>query len=60
MRLKLEHELRMTALDELISAHEAKHGVITDAEIAAASRWARSRAVVVRGSPPTRKPRRSA
>lgn len=64
LRLKLEHDLRMTALDELISAYESKHGVIADDEIAAASRWARARAVVVRGSPlrspAGRKPRRSA
>lgn len=58
LRLKLEHDLRMTALDELLSAYESKHGVIADEEIAAASRWARDRAVVVRGS--IRKPKRSA
>jgi hypothetical protein len=64
LRLKLEHDQRMTALDELLSTYESKHGVITDDEIAAASRWARSRAVVVRGSPlrppATRKARKSA
>lgn len=64
LRLKLEHDLRMTALDELLSGYESKHGVITDEEIAAASRWARGRAVVVRGAalraPATRKAKRSA
>lgn len=57
LRLKLEHDL--TALDELLSAYESKHGVISEGEIAVASRWARARAVVVRGPAP-RKPRRSA
>ena len=64
LRLKLEHDLRLSALDELLSAYESKHGIITDDEIAAAGRWARARAVVVRGSPlrsgAIRKPRRSA
>lgn len=64
LRLKLEHDLRLTALDELLGAYEAKHGVITDDELAAASRWARARAVVVRGAPlrqpAPRKPRKRA
>lgn len=51
LRLKLEHDLRLAALDELISAHEARHGVISQEEIAQASRWARAHAVVVRGAP---------
>lgn len=49
LRLKLEHDLRMTALDELLSAYESKHGTISDEEIAAASRWACARAAMVRG-----------
>lgn len=61
LRLKLEHDSRMTALDELLAAYEAKHGVIAADEIAAASRWARARAVVVRGSAlRPRKPKKSA
>jgi Arc/MetJ-type ribon-helix-helix transcriptional regulator len=64
LRLKLEHDQRMAALDELLSAYEAKHGVITDDELAAASRWARTRAVVVRDVPlrpqASRKARKSA
>lgn len=63
LRLKLEHDERMTALDALLSAYESKHGIITDDEVAAASRGARGRAVVVRGSlvrpPATRKPRKA-
>ena len=49
LRLKLDHDLRLAALEELLSAYESKHGVIGDDEIVAASRWARARAVVVRG-----------
>ena len=60
LRLKLEHDRRMAALDELLSAYESKHGVISAREIAQASRWARNRAVVVRGSATSSRKRRSA
>ena len=61
LRLKLAHDRRMTALADVVAAHEAKHGVITPEEIAAARRWAREQAVVVRGAPlRARKTRRSA
>lgn len=49
MRQKIEHDQRMRALDELLAAYESKHGVITDEEISAATRRARSEAVVIRG-----------
>jgi Arc/MetJ-type ribon-helix-helix transcriptional regulator len=49
IRLKLEHDRRMAALDELIAAHEKRHGVISAREVAEASRWARARAVTVSG-----------
>lgn len=49
VRLKLEHDRRMTALRDFITAYEEEHGVITPREIDAASRWARGRAKVVRG-----------
>jgi hypothetical protein len=49
MRRQVEHDLRMRALGDFVAAYESKHGVITDAEIAAATRRARARAVVVRG-----------
>jgi Arc/MetJ-type ribon-helix-helix transcriptional regulator len=52
MRLQLEHDKRMHALGEFVSAYESKHGVITEAEMADASRRAHSRAVVVRASRP--------
>lgn len=58
MRRQVEHEPRMSALRDFVASYEAKHGSITDDEIAAATRRARSRAVVVRGSTPKR--RRSA
>jgi Arc/MetJ-type ribon-helix-helix transcriptional regulator len=61
LRLKLEHDQRLTALSELLSAYESKHGVITAEEVVAATRWASARAVVVRGSlPASRKRKRSA
>jgi len=41
----------LTALGDLIAEYEAEHGCITDAEIADATRWARERALVVRGDP---------
>jgi hypothetical protein len=53
-----EHERRMQALDTFISAYEAEHGVITEEEIGAASRRARSRALVVRGDGGRARPRK--
>lgn len=35
-----EHDRRMQALDEVLRAYEAEHGVITEDEIGAASRGA--------------------
>ena len=55
MRLQVEHDLRMRALGDFVTAYESKHGVITEAEIAAAARRARARAVVVRGPRPKRR-----
>ena len=49
MRRQIDHDRRMEALDEFLSAYESEHGVITEGEIAEAERWARERAVVVRG-----------
>lgn len=49
LRRQAEHDSRLAALGELVADYEADHGEITDADIAAASRWARERAVVVRG-----------
>src|SRR4051812_31592534 len=43
------HDRRMLALDEFLSAYESAHGEITELEIAAASRRASERALVVRG-----------
>lgn len=51
MRLKMEHDRRLGALDEFIAGYEAEHGEITEEEMAAAARRARERAVVVRGDP---------
>jgi hypothetical protein len=49
LRLKADHDRRMRALDEFISAYEAEHGVITEEEMRDASRRAHARAVTVRG-----------
>lgn len=49
LRRQAEHDSRLAALGEFLAEHEAEHGQITDTEIADATRWARERAVVVRG-----------
>jgi len=41
----------MRALDDFLESYEAEHGVITEDEMVAAGRRARSRAVVVRKPP---------
>lgn len=51
LRLKAEHDRRMRALDDFITAYEAEHGEITEQEMNEAARQARARAVVVRGRP---------
>ena len=48
MRRQVEHDERMRALGEFISAWEADHGAITEAEMAAAVREARQKSIVVR------------
>jgi Arc/MetJ-type ribon-helix-helix transcriptional regulator len=61
LRRQSEHDLRMAALDAFLAVYEAEHGEITPDEIEAASRRARSRAVVVRpDGPSTAKPVRRA
>ena len=50
LRLKSEHDRRMRALEGFVAAYEAEHGEITADEMDEASRQARSRATVVRGS----------
>lgn len=49
MRVNLEPMGRLQALSDFISAHEARHGVITPGEIRSVARRTRSRAIVVRG-----------
>jgi hypothetical protein len=48
LRFKLEHEQRLEALAAYIQEYESRHGEITPAEIAAAQRSARARAITVR------------
>jgi hypothetical protein len=50
-----EHERGLAGLTALIAAYEKKHGVITDAELAAQARADRANAVVVRGRPKRRR-----
>ncbi len=55
LRLKRDHERRLDALAAFVAAYEAEHGAIAPAEMQAATRNARARAVVVRGRPPARR-----
>ena len=48
---QVAHDRRIIALADFVSEYETAHGEITDAEIAEATRNARSRAVVVRARP---------
>jgi len=50
MRLKLEHDRGLAELARVIADFESEHGKITNEEIEAAARLARSRAVSVRGA----------
>lgn len=49
LRLKIEHDRRLRGIDDFISAFEAEYGEITDEDMDAAYRAAKSRAIVVRG-----------
>jgi len=48
LRLKLEQERRLEALDAFVDAYEREHGEITLEEMQMAARRARQRAIVVR------------
>ena len=50
LRLKLESERRQQALAAFIAAYESEHGDITEEEMRAATRRARSRAVTARAA----------
>jgi hypothetical protein len=49
LRLKADRDRKLRGLDEFITAYEAEYGEITDAEMEAAYRSMRARAIVVRG-----------
>ena len=51
LRLKVEQDRRLRALDAFIASYETDHGEITGDEMTAAVRRARERAIVVRGDP---------
>ena len=56
LRLKAEHDQRLRAVEDFVTAFEAEHGEITEAAMREAARRARGRAVVVRDEPgPARK-----
>jgi len=50
LRRQAEHDQRLQAFDEFLAEYEAEHGEITEAEMAEADRYYRSRARVVRSS----------
>jgi hypothetical protein len=56
VRLKIAQDRRLEALASFVAEHEREHGVITDEEVRAAVRRARSRAVTSRalGTSPTK------
>jgi|SRR5688572_19681348 len=56
LRLKLEHERRLDALADFVTAYEKEHGEISSEEIRMATRRARARAIAVRGLPEAPKP----
>lgn len=49
LRAQVERDRKLAAMDAFLRDFEAEHGEITDAETAAATRKARSRAAVIRG-----------
>jgi len=49
LRLKVDHDRRLRALDDFLATYEASYGEITEEEMREATRRARGRAVVVRG-----------
>ena len=51
---QIEHDERLAALGEFVTAYEAEFGVIDDAELADAARRDKANADVVRGKPKRR------
>ena len=58
LRRQADRDRRLAALDVFLNAYESEHGEITDAEIAAATRRARARALAIRDKPATGRPAR--
>ena len=50
LRMKVESDQRLRALDEFIAAYESEHGEITDDEVREVTRRVKGSAVVVRGA----------
>ncbi len=48
LRIKLQHDLRLSALSAFVAAYETEHGEITEDEMRLASRRALSRALSAR------------
>ncbi|MPY92237.1 MAG: hypothetical protein GEV08_03970 [Acidimicrobiia bacterium] len=53
LRLAVERDRRLEAMDRFLADYEAEHGQITEEEVRTAARRARARAVVVRGTDPS-------
>ena len=49
LQRQVQHDLRMAALAQFITAHEAQFGEISEEEMLQATRSMRSRAITVRG-----------
>lgn len=60
LRRQADHDRRLAALGDFLAEFEEEHGKLSDVEIAEASRWARERAIVVRGAMPEAEPTRVA
>lgn len=52
LRRQTDHDRRLAALGDFLADFEEEHGTLSEADIAEASRWARERAIVVRGALP--------
>lgn len=50
LRMKVDHDRRLAAVDAFLAAFEAEHGEITAEEMDTAARRARGRAAVVRSA----------
>lgn len=57
LRLKIEHDRRLSALRSFVAAYELEHGEISQEEMHMATRRARARAISARALPPAKRKR---